>query len=127
MIKASEINKRIARSRTRSTGSGRTVIDNMGRISLSQGFTNTHIYVSIISILNFLGRVGGGYFSEIIVRKFAYPRPVTMAMIQAIMAFAFVYYAMDWPGQNIHCDCYDRNRFRRSMGHCAGLGPTCQF
>ncbi|KAI9177896.1 hypothetical protein LWI28_020411 [Acer negundo] len=71
----------------------------MGRISLSQGFTNTHIYVSIISIWNFLGRVGGGYFSEIIVRKFAYPRPVTMAMIQAIMAFAFVYYAMDWPGQ----------------------------
>ncbi|KAH7578571.1 hypothetical protein JRO89_XS01G0400300 [Xanthoceras sorbifolium] len=80
-------------------GSGLTVIDNLGQISLSLGFTNPNIYVSMISIWNFLGRVGGGYFSEIIVRKFAYPRPVAMAVVQVIMAFAFLYYAMDWPGQ----------------------------
>ena len=49
-------------------GSGLTVIDNLGQIVLSLGYTDTSIYVSMISIWNFLGRVGGGYFSEIIVR-----------------------------------------------------------
>lgn len=50
------------------SGSGLTVIDNLGQMSQSLGYDNTHIFVSMISIWNFLGRVGGGYFSEIIVR-----------------------------------------------------------
>jgi hypothetical protein len=32
------------------------------------GYEETHIFVSMISIWNFLGRIGGGYFSEIIVK-----------------------------------------------------------
>ncbi|VVA26809.1 PREDICTED: NUCLEAR FUSION DEFECTIVE [Prunus dulcis] len=50
------------------SGSGLTVIDNLGQMSQSLGYDNTHIFVSMISIWNFLGRVGGGYFSEIVVR-----------------------------------------------------------
>lgn len=50
------------------SGSGLTVIDNLGQMSQSLGYDNTHIFVSLISIWNFLGRVGGGYFSEIVVR-----------------------------------------------------------
>ncbi|KAG8637754.1 hypothetical protein MANES_15G162000v8 [Manihot esculenta] len=50
------------------SGSGLTVIDNLGQMSQSLGYDNTHIFVSMISIWNFLGRIGGGYFSEIIVR-----------------------------------------------------------
>jgi hypothetical protein len=50
------------------SGSGLTVIDNLGQMSQSLGYDNTHIFVSMMSIWNFLGRVGGGYFSEIIVR-----------------------------------------------------------
>lgn len=50
------------------SGSGLTVIDNLGQMSQSLGYDNTHIFVSMISIWNFLGRVGGGFFSEIIVR-----------------------------------------------------------
>lgn len=50
------------------SGSGLTVIDNLGQISQSLGYDSAHIFVSMISIWNFLGRVGGGYFSEIIVR-----------------------------------------------------------
>lgn len=50
------------------SGSGLTVIDNLGQMSQSIGYNNTHIFVSLISIWNFLGRVGGGYFSEIIVK-----------------------------------------------------------
>ncbi|KAM7480158.1 hypothetical protein LguiA_028371 [Lonicera macranthoides] len=50
------------------SGSGLTVIDNLGQMSQSLGYENTHVFVSMISIWNFLGRVGGGYFSEIIIR-----------------------------------------------------------
>ncbi|KAK3040669.1 hypothetical protein RJ639_026990 [Escallonia herrerae] len=50
------------------SGSGLTVIDNLGQMCLSLGYSNTHIFVSMISIWNFLGRVGGGYFSELIIR-----------------------------------------------------------
>ncbi|KAK1349196.1 Protein NUCLEAR FUSION DEFECTIVE 4-like [Heracleum sosnowskyi] len=62
------------------SGSGLTVIDNLGQMSQSFGYDNTHIFVSLISIWNFLGRVGGGYFSEIIVRDYAYPRHLAMAV-----------------------------------------------
>jgi len=50
------------------SGSGLTVIDNLGQMSQSLGYDNTHIFVSMISIWNFLGRIGGGYVSETIVR-----------------------------------------------------------
>ncbi|KAI3666035.1 hypothetical protein L6452_44673 [Arctium lappa] len=80
------------------SGSGLTVIDNLGQMSQSLGYDNTHIFVSMISIWNFLGRVGGGYFSEIVVRDYAYPRPVAMAVAQAIMAVGHLFFAMGWPG-----------------------------
>lgn len=50
------------------SGSGLTVIDNLGQMSESLGYDEAHIFVSMISIWNFLGRVGGGYYSEIVVR-----------------------------------------------------------
>ncbi|KAL4369687.1 hypothetical protein GQ457_05G011270 [Hibiscus cannabinus] len=80
------------------SGSGLTVIDNLGQMSQSLGYDNTHIFVSMISIWNFLGRVGGGYFSEIIVRDYAYPRPISMAVAQLVMAIGHVFFAMGWPG-----------------------------
>lgn len=52
------------------SGSGMTVIDNLGQICESIGYNDSSIFVSMISIWNFLGRVGGGYLSEIIVRCF---------------------------------------------------------
>ncbi|KAI3503574.1 hypothetical protein L1887_32020 [Cichorium endivia] len=80
------------------SGSGLTVIDNLGQMSESLGYDNAHIFVSMISIWNFLGRVGGGYFSEIIVRDYAYPRPVAMAVAQGFMAIGHLFFAMGWPG-----------------------------
>lgn len=50
------------------SGSGLAVIDNLGQMSQSLGYDNTHVFVSMISIWNFLGRIGGGYFSELIAR-----------------------------------------------------------
>ncbi|PON95769.1 Major facilitator [Trema orientale] len=80
-------------------GSGVTIFDNLGQITQSLGYTDTRVFVAMICIWNFLGRVGGGYFSEIVTRDFAYPRPVSMAIFQLIMTFGFIYYAMGWPGQ----------------------------
>ncbi|WKA04139.1 hypothetical protein VitviT2T_022199 [Vitis vinifera] len=80
------------------SGSGLTVIDNLGQMSQSLGYDNTHIFVSMISIWNFLGRIGGGYFSEMIVRDYAYPRPVAMAVAQVTMALGHLFFAMGWPG-----------------------------
>ncbi|KAJ9683232.1 hypothetical protein PVL29_018996 [Vitis rotundifolia] len=80
------------------SGSGLTVIDNLGQMSQSLGYENTHIFVSMISIWNFLGRIGGGYFSEMIVRDYAYPRPVAMAVAQVTMALGHLFFAMGWPG-----------------------------
>ncbi|XP_068666426.1 protein NUCLEAR FUSION DEFECTIVE 4-like [Aristolochia californica] len=80
------------------SGSGLMVIDNLGQLSQSLGYDNPHIFVSTISIWNFLGRVGGGYFSEVIVRDYAYPRPIAMAVAQVVMAFGHFFFAMAWPG-----------------------------
>ncbi|KAF3616685.1 putative homeobox-leucine zipper protein HAT7-like [Capsicum annuum] len=80
------------------SGSGLTVIDNLGQMSQSLGYDNTHVFVSMISIWNFLGRVGGGYFSEIIVKDYAYPRHASMAIAQVVMAFGHFFFAMGWPG-----------------------------
>ncbi|KAJ6776966.1 putative NODULIN-LIKE PROTEIN [Salix koriyanagi] len=80
------------------SGSGLTVIDNLGQMSQSLGYDHAHIFVSMISIWNFLGRVGGGYFSEIIVRDYAYPRPVAMAIAQLVMAVGHIFFAFGWPG-----------------------------
>ncbi|GAV64262.1 Nodulin-like domain-containing protein [Cephalotus follicularis] len=80
------------------SGSGLTVIDNLGQMSQSLGYDNPHIFVSMISIWNFLGRISGGYFSERIVKDHAYPRPVAMAVAQLIMAVGHVIFAMGLPG-----------------------------
>ncbi|KAG0453671.1 hypothetical protein HPP92_024975 [Vanilla planifolia] len=80
------------------SGSGLTVIDNLGQITQSLGYDEAHIFVSMISIWNFLGRVGGGYFSEIILREYAYPRPIALAVAQALMAVGHFFIGMGWPG-----------------------------
>ncbi|KAJ1405935.1 Nodulin-like [Sesbania bispinosa] len=82
-----------------SSGSGMAVINNMGQICQSLGDDNVNFYVSVISISNFLGRVGGGYFSEVIIRKFAYPRLVALAVIQLVMSLGLMYYALGLVGQ----------------------------
>jgi len=80
------------------SGSGLTVIDNLGQMSQSLGYKETHIFVSMISIWNFLGRIGGGYFSEIIVKDYAYPRAIALAIAQVLMAIGHFNFAMAWPG-----------------------------
>ncbi|KAJ1401859.1 Nodulin-like [Sesbania bispinosa] len=80
------------------SGSGLTVIDNLGQMSQSLGYDNAHIFVSMISIWNFLGRVGGGYISEVVVRDHVYPRPIALAVFQVVMTLGHVFIGMGWPG-----------------------------
>ncbi|KAG2565755.1 protein NUCLEAR FUSION DEFECTIVE 4-like isoform X2 [Panicum virgatum] len=80
------------------SGSGLTVMDNLGQMSQAVGFRDVHIFVSLASIWNFLGRVGGGYFSEIIVREYGHPRHVALAIAQILIAAAHLLFAMAWPG-----------------------------
>ncbi|KAJ1269328.1 hypothetical protein BS78_07G203400 [Paspalum vaginatum] len=80
------------------SGSGLTVIDNLGQMSESLGYEESHIFVSMISIWNFLGRIAGGYFSEIIVKDYAYPRAIALAIAQIMMAIGHFNFAMAWPG-----------------------------
>jgi hypothetical protein len=80
------------------SGSGLTVIDNLGQMSQSLGYDNAHIFVSMISIWNFLGRVGGGYISELVVKDHTYPRPAALAVFQLIMTIGHLSIGMGWPG-----------------------------
>uniref|UniRef100_A0ACD5UPT1 Uncharacterized protein n=1 Tax=Avena sativa TaxID=4498 RepID=A0ACD5UPT1_AVESA len=80
------------------SGSGLTVIDNLGQMSQAVGYIDVHTFVSLTSIWNFLGRVGGGYFSEVIVREHTYPRHIALALAQLLMAAGHFLFAMAWPG-----------------------------
>lgn len=80
------------------SGSGLTVIDNLGQMSQAAGYIDVHNFVSLTSIWNFLGRVGGGYLSEIIVRERTYPRHIALALAQLLMAAGHFLFAMAWPG-----------------------------
>lgn len=80
------------------SGSGLTVIDNLGQMSQSLGYDNAHIFVSMISIWNFLGRVGGGYISEIVVKDHTFPRPAALAVFQLVMTVGHLFIGMGWPG-----------------------------
>lgn len=54
-------------------GTGVTAINNLGQIGEAQGYNNVNIFVSLISIANFLGRLGGGSLSEHYIRYSTLP------------------------------------------------------
>ncbi|KAI5071259.1 hypothetical protein GOP47_0013510 [Adiantum capillus-veneris] len=78
-------------------GTGMAAMDNMGQISQSQGYSNSSVFVSMISIFNFVGRLLGGYFSEILARNYGLPRSWALGMAQGMMAAGHFVIAMAWP------------------------------
>jgi len=79
-------------------GSGVTAINNLAQMGEAQGYSDVSIFVSLISIWNFLGRLGGGALSEHYVRSDAIPRSVWMAMAHCLMASAHLLFAFAVPG-----------------------------
>nr|XP_043630608.1 uncharacterized protein LOC122601945 [Erigeron canadensis] len=60
-----------------------TGIDNLGQIGQSLGYPKASIsnFVSLLSIWNYLGRVGCGFISEILLVKYKLPRPLMLTMV----------------------------------------------
>lgn len=60
-----------------------TAIDNLGQIGRALGYPAESIttFVSLVSIWNYLGRVASGFFSEIFLAKYKFPRPLMLTMI----------------------------------------------
>ncbi|KAI5082590.1 hypothetical protein GOP47_0002333 [Adiantum capillus-veneris] len=64
-------------------GATLTAIDNVGQIGASLGYSAVSIStcVSLISIWNFLGRVGSGYISEMLLRRYRFPRTLLLMVV----------------------------------------------
>uniref|UniRef100_A0A0D6R3L1 Uncharacterized protein n=1 Tax=Araucaria cunninghamii TaxID=56994 RepID=A0A0D6R3L1_ARACU len=69
-------------------GSGVMVLNNLAQIGLAEGLDDVTILLSLFSIANFLGRLGGGAVSEHFVRSKAIPRTVWMTASQTVMIAA---------------------------------------
>lgn len=60
-----------------------TAIDNLGQIGNSLGYPKESIttFVSLVSIWNYLGRVFSGFVSEILLKKYKFPRPLMLTFV----------------------------------------------
>uniref|UniRef100_A0A7N2MZU1 Nodulin-like domain-containing protein n=1 Tax=Quercus lobata TaxID=97700 RepID=A0A7N2MZU1_QUELO len=100
-------------------GTGLAVQNNMGQIGLALGYSDVSIFVSLISIWGFFGRIVSGTVSEYFIkniingvgqhllgcpfqfyrnRKAGTPRPLWNAAAQILMVFGFVILALALPG-----------------------------
>lgn len=59
-----------------------TAIDNLGQIGISLGYPKKSIstFVSLVSIWNYLGRVVAGFVSEILLKRYKFPRPLILTL-----------------------------------------------
>ncbi|MCO5571623.1 hypothetical protein L7F22_025369 [Adiantum nelumboides] len=79
-------------------GTGMAVINNMGQIGQSMGYSSVSIFVSLISIWGFFGRLGSGVLSEYLIRWKAVPRPVLLAASQLVMVLGYLILAAGMAG-----------------------------
>eukprot|EP00850_Spirogloea_muscicola_P021812 SM000262S09891 [mRNA] locus=s262:105963:124729:- [translate_table: standard] len=79
-------------------GSGLTAINNLAQMGQAQGYADARIFVSLVSVWNFLGRLGGGFLSEYCVRERALPRPLVQLGAQALLAIGHLCFAFAVPG-----------------------------
>ncbi|KAF8033164.1 hypothetical protein BT93_D1922 [Corymbia citriodora subsp. variegata] len=79
-------------------GTGLAVQNNMGQIGSSLGYDDVSVFVSLISIWGFFGRIISGTGSEYLIRKNGSPRPWWNAGSQIVMAIGFVAMAWAFPG-----------------------------
>ncbi|XP_010246855.1 PREDICTED: protein NUCLEAR FUSION DEFECTIVE 4-like [Nelumbo nucifera] len=79
-------------------GTGMAVMNNMGQMGLALGYADVSIFVSLISIWGFFGRIISGTASEYFIEKAATPRPLWNASSQILMTIGYVLLAMAMPG-----------------------------
>eukprot|EP00252_Welwitschia_mirabilis_P001572 TRINITY_DN1144_c0_g1_i1.p1 TRINITY_DN1144_c0_g1~~TRINITY_DN1144_c0_g1_i1.p1 ORF type:complete len:549 (+),score=44.01 TRINITY_DN1144_c0_g1_i1:182-1828(+) len=79
-------------------GSGVTVLNNLAQIGASGGLQDVTILLSLFSLANFLGRMGGGALSEHFVRSRKTPRTVWMVVSQVLMIVGHLIFAFSFKG-----------------------------
>ncbi|KAI3957340.1 hypothetical protein MKW98_003061 [Papaver atlanticum] len=77
-----------------------TAIDNLGQIGSSLGYSATgiSISVSLVSIWNYFGRVFSGFVSEILLKKYGFPRPLMLSIIMLFSCMGHLLIAFAFPG-----------------------------
>ncbi|KAL5726884.1 hypothetical protein ACHQM5_000129 [Ranunculus cassubicifolius] len=77
-----------------------TVIDNLGQIGASLGYSKRAIstFVSLVSIWNYLGRVVAGFVSEILLVKYKFPRPLMLTLTLLVSCIGHLLIAFAFPG-----------------------------
>ncbi|XP_015882674.3 protein NUCLEAR FUSION DEFECTIVE 4 [Ziziphus jujuba] len=81
-------------------GSGVATINNMSQVGESLGYKTIEInsFVSLWSIWNFLGRLGAGFLSDLLLHNKGWPRPLLMAITLAIMVSGHIIIASGFSG-----------------------------
>ncbi|KAK3028476.1 hypothetical protein RJ639_040045 [Escallonia herrerae] len=79
-------------------GTGLTVMNNMGQMGLALGYADVSMFVSLISIFGFFGRILSGTVSEYFINKAGTPRPIWNAASQILMTVGYIVMAMAVPG-----------------------------
>lgn len=85
-------------------GTNLTAIDNLGQIGQSLGYLPRAVdtCVSLVSIWNYCGRVCAGFFSEILVAKYKFPRPLILTAVLVISGIGHLLVAFPMPG-SLYC------------------------
>ncbi|KAK2663920.1 hypothetical protein Ddye_002494 [Dipteronia dyeriana] len=80
-------------------GSGMAMINNISQVGESLGYTSIRInsLVSLLSIWNFLGRLGAGYVSDIFLQRKGCARPLFIAITQAALSIGHIVIASGFP------------------------------
>ncbi|KAJ1392217.1 Nodulin-like [Sesbania bispinosa] len=76
-----------------------TALDNLGQIGNSLGYPRKSltIFVSLVSIWNYLGRVVCGYASEILLTKYKFPRPLMFTIVMLLSCVGHLLIAFGIP------------------------------
>lgn len=75
-------------------GSGVTVLNNLAQIGIAAGAVDTTIAVSLFSLGNFFGRLGGGAVSDYLIRLRTIPRTVLIIATQLVMIINYLVFAL---------------------------------
>ncbi|RDX96258.1 Protein NUCLEAR FUSION DEFECTIVE 4, partial [Mucuna pruriens] len=81
-------------------GTNVTVVDNLGQISKSLGYSGntTKSFVSLVSIWNYFGRVVAGFVSEILLQKYKVPRPLFLTFSHFVTCIGHLLIVFPTPG-----------------------------
>jgi hypothetical protein len=81
-------------------GSGFVAVDNMNQVATALGYLTDEvsIFVSLISIWQFIGRFGGGVFSDYLLHRFRIARPLVTAIAALTLSCGYLLVASAFPG-----------------------------